>query len=69
MNDKELKLLKQVPTYHYYVAYQFNGGFGGIEVYLIRPIRGWDDIKIITDIIRSKAKIKGAVVLNNWILL
>ena len=65
------KLLQQVLNYKYFVSYLYDGGMGMIEVTTRLPMRGIDDVKVVCQEIKrtSKIKIKGQVVVINWILL
>ena len=68
MNAAQQRLLKSAIQYRYYVAYQYANGFGGIELTMTLPIRGFDDVLAATKVIKQNSKIKGDVVLTNWIL-
>jgi ubiquinone/menaquinone biosynthesis C-methylase UbiE len=74
MNAAQQKLLKRVTTYKYFIAYAYENrhgmiGNGMIEMTMALPIRGTDDIKCAVKEIRRISKIKGEIVLLNWILL
>lgn len=69
MNATQQKLLQAVCTYRYFVHYQFNGGFGMIELTMTLPIRSMEDVNAAIVEIKRIGKIKGDVVVSNWILL
>jgi hypothetical protein len=53
----------------YYVVYLFDEGHGSIQIDSGRKINNIEDIRYIEELIKDTNKIKGTVVLLNWIKL
>ena len=63
------KLLAAKITYHYYITYAHENGFGCMTVTLDYPINNWERINIVIENIKSRHRIKGDLILTYWILL